>query len=240
MTERKELILEYLIVEYVKTAQPVSSFVLQKEYNLPYSSATIRSELAELEEEGFLVQIHTSSGRVPSDKGYRYYVNRLLGRQEILKQYIKKTHNILDEFSRIQEIHIKLKHLLTQISSESGNVTIGKLSSNVVFEEGTHKFLSQPYFSSMDFIKEALDDLDSIKQNMDEIGKDLPKGNYQLYIGDENPVQSMKKYSVIVGKCTIDQDDGIIVMIGPKSMEYAKNIALIEYVLNPNNYNEDE
>ena len=229
MTERKELILEYLIVEYVKTAQPVSSFVLQKEYNLPYSSATIRSELAELEEEGFLVQIHTSSGRVPSDKGYRYYVNRLLGRQEILKQYIKKTHNIL-----------KLKHLLTQISSESGNVTIGKLSSNVVFEEGTHKFLSQPYFSSMDFIKEALDDLDSIKQNMDEIGKDLPKGNYQLYIGDENPVQSMKKYSVIVGKCTIDQDDGIIVMIGPKSMEYAKNIALIEYVLNPNNYNEDE
>ena len=104
MNARKQQFLEYVILDYIDTAQPVSSFCIQKKYQLPYSSATIRNELSELEEEGYLTQVHTSSGRIPTDKGYRYYVNRLLGRQEILKQYASVTHRLLNDINKINNV----------------------------------------------------------------------------------------------------------------------------------------
>jgi transcriptional regulator of heat shock response len=239
MDERKQQFLEYVILDYIDTAQPVSSSSIQKKYQLPYSSATIRNDLAELEDEGYLMQVHTSSGRIPTDKGYRYYVNRLLGRQEILKQYASVTHTFLNDMNTIQEIHLKLKNLLLSFAQESGNVAMGKLSTDLIFEEGVATFLTQPGFSSVEFIHNALEDLEEIKSHIDEIGRDVNQGSYKLYIGEESPHTSMHKYSVIVGKFSIDSDDGTIVVVGPKGMQYAKNIALVEYMLNNDTYEEE-
>ncbi len=240
MESRKEQFLEYVILDYIDTAQPVSSFTIQKKYQLPYSSATIRNELAELEEDGYLTQVHTSSGRIPTDKGYRYYVNRLLGRQEILRQYASVTHKLLNDMNKMNELHLKLKKLLLSFANESGNVAMGKLSSDLIFEEGVSNFLTQPRFSSVEFIRTALEDLEEIKSHIDEISQDVSQGSYKLYIGEESPHTSMHKYAVIVGKFSIDSDDGTIVVVGPKGMQYAKNIALVEYMLNSNNNYEEE
>ena len=239
MTERKQYLLEYVILQYIETAQPVSSLVLQQRYDLPYSSATIRNELAELEMEGYLMQVHTSSGRIPTDQGYRHYVNRLLARQEILRQYASITHTFLEDLGKINEIHLKLKNLLLALASESGNVAMGKLSSDAIFEEGVSHFLTQPSFSSVAFIHNALNDLQEIKYHIDEISQDVEQGSYKLYIGEESPLKSMHNYAVIVGKFSIDSDDGTIVVVGPKGMQYAKNIALVEYMLS-NDSNEEE
>lgn len=239
MDTRKQQFLEYVILDYIDTAQPVSSFGIQRKYNLPYSSATIRNELAELEDEGYLTQLHTSSGRVPTDKGYRYYVNKLLGRQEILRQYASVTHRLLGDINKMSEIHLKLKKLLLSFAQESGNVAMGKLSSDFIFEEGVSNFLTQPGFSSVEFIHNALEDLQDIKEHIDEIGRDVSQGSYKLYIGEESPHSSMHNYSVIVGKFSIDSDDGTIVVVGPKGMHYAKNIALVEYMLNNDQYEEE-
>lgn len=239
MDMRQQQLLEYVILEYIDTAQPVSSFSIQKRYNLNYSSATIRNELAELELQGYLTQVHTSSGRVPTDKGYRYYVNRLLGRQEILRQYASITHQILNDMNKMDEIHLKLKKLLFSFANESGNIAMGKLSSDLIFEEGMSNFLTQPGFSSLEFIHNALEDLEEIKTHIDEISKDVSRGSYKLYIGEESPHSAMHNYAVIVGKFSIDSDDGTIVVVGPKGMQYAKNIAIVEYMLNNNNYDEE-
>lgn len=239
MESRKEQFLEYVILDYIDTAQPVSSFTIQRRYKLPYSSATIRNELAELEYEGYLTQVHTSSGRIPTDKGYRYYVNRLLGRQEILRQYASVTHRLLNDMNKMNEIHLKLKRLLLSFAHESGNVAMGKLSSDLIFEEGVSNFLTQPGFSSVEFIRNAIEDLEEIKSHIDEISQDVNNGSYKLYIGEESPHSSMHKYAVIVGKFSIDSDDGTIVVVGHKGMQYAKNIALVEYMLNSNNYEEE-
>ena len=240
MEIRKQQLLEYVILDYIDTAQPVSSFIIQKKYQLPYSSATIRNELSELEEAGYLMQVHTSSGRIPTDKGYRYYVNRLLGRQEILKQYASATHKLLADMNKMNEIHLKLKKLLFSFANESGNVAMGKLSTDLIFEEGVYNFLTQPGFSSVEFIHNALEDLEKIKSHIDEISLDVAKGSYKLYIGEESPHTAMHNYAVIVGKFSIDSDDGTIVIVGPKGMQYAKNIALVEYMLNNNNYDEED
>lgn len=74
---RKEKILKLIVDQFIKTAEPVGSNVLIQQFDLPYSSATIRNDMAELEEAGYLEKTHTSSGRVPSAKGYRYYVENL-------------------------------------------------------------------------------------------------------------------------------------------------------------------
>lgn len=75
--DRKEMILKYIIEQFIKTAQPVGSINLIEQYKLEYSSATVRSEMQELENMGYLEKRHTSSGRVPSAKGYRYYIDHL-------------------------------------------------------------------------------------------------------------------------------------------------------------------
>jgi heat-inducible transcriptional repressor len=75
MTQRQEKILQAIIEEYAEVASPVGSSLLSKIFNV--SSATIRSEMVALEREGFIKQPHTSAGRIPTDKGYRYYVNQL-------------------------------------------------------------------------------------------------------------------------------------------------------------------
>jgi heat-inducible transcriptional repressor len=74
LDERKAYILATVVYEYVATAEPVASQTLTQKYNLGVSSATVRNEMAELEAAGYLVQPHTSAGRVPSDAGYRTYV----------------------------------------------------------------------------------------------------------------------------------------------------------------------
>ena len=77
LDDRKKKVLQAIVEEYINTAEPVSSNALISKYDLNYSSATIRNEMADLEKKGLLDKMHTSSGRVPSAKGYRYYVDEL-------------------------------------------------------------------------------------------------------------------------------------------------------------------
>ena len=108
LDDRKRKILEAVIEEYNKTAEPVSSSKIVSDYNLDFSSATIRNEMAELEELGYLEQPHTSSGRIPSSKGYRLYIDTIMKEKNltvrekenidaILQSDIAKFENIIKE-----------------------------------------------------------------------------------------------------------------------------------------------
>lgn len=77
LDDRKKKVLQAIVEEYINTAEPVSSGALTNNHDLNYSSATIRNEMADLEKSGYLEKTHTSSGRIPSEKGYRYYVDEL-------------------------------------------------------------------------------------------------------------------------------------------------------------------
>ena len=81
LTDRQLLILQVIIEDFIRSAQPVGSRSLSKKEEITFSSATIRNEMSDLEEIGFIEKTHTSSGRVPSEKGYRYYVDHLLSPQ---------------------------------------------------------------------------------------------------------------------------------------------------------------
>lgn len=90
LTERRQRLLQLIIDEYVTTAQPVGSTAIVEKYGLPVSPATIRNEMGRLEDEGYIAQPHTSAGRVPTDQGYRYYVEALM-REESLPAETQQT-----------------------------------------------------------------------------------------------------------------------------------------------------
>jgi heat-inducible transcriptional repressor len=108
LSERRRKLLGFIIDEYVTTAQPVGSNALVEKYRLPISAATIRSEMAALEDEGYIAQPHTSAGRVPTDRGYRYYVEALMREEKVpeeLEQMIRhqfhQAARELEEWARL-------------------------------------------------------------------------------------------------------------------------------------------
>lgn len=96
LNERKRKILQAIIDEYIGTAEPVGSRAISKKQDLGLSSATIRNEMADLEEMGYIIQPHTSAGRVPSDAGYRFYVNQLMQRYQLGMEEIARLQNELE------------------------------------------------------------------------------------------------------------------------------------------------
>jgi heat-inducible transcriptional repressor len=104
LDERKAAILEAVVSEYVETAQPVGSAHLAQSGDLGVSAATVRNEMAALEHEGYLTQPHTSAGRVPTEKGYRFFVDRMAGRRQLrpeelttVREFFAHAHGELEQ-----------------------------------------------------------------------------------------------------------------------------------------------
>ncbi len=114
LDSRKKKVLQAIVEEYINTAEPVSSKALVNNYDLDYSSATIRNEMADLEKNGFLDKTHTSSGRVPSAKGYRFYVDELLKDDNISLEEIKYISSKLE--TKVNEIDDLTKITMNTIS----------------------------------------------------------------------------------------------------------------------------
>jgi heat-inducible transcriptional repressor len=122
LDKRKAYILATVVYEYIATAEPVGSQTLTQKYNLGVSSATVRNEMAELEAGGYLVQPHTSSGRIPSDAGYRTYVDRLMEPEELGVEDRRRISDELRDASR------ELDEII-----ESTTRLLGRLSNNLAF-----------------------------------------------------------------------------------------------------------
>ena len=118
MDERQKKILQAIVDSYIRSAEPVGSRAISRNYGLGISAATIRNEMADLEEKGYLAQPHTSAGRIPSDKGYRFYVDCLMPKGElnpVETQYIQKEY---EERRQEMEQLIKLtSKLLAQVTN---------------------------------------------------------------------------------------------------------------------------
>ena len=128
LSERKMRILKTLIDDYIQTAQPVGSRTISKKHELGLSSATIRNEMADLEEMGFITQPHTSAGRVPSDKGYRLYVDHLMQAHILAMEDIKQIKNAIE--LRMNEINTLIVRASDIISIITGYTSIA-LSPNL-------------------------------------------------------------------------------------------------------------
>ena len=135
LDDRKRKVLQAIVEEYINTAEPVSSNALITKYDLQCSSATIRNEMADLEKRGLLDKMHTSSGRIPSAKGYRYYVDELLKDDNISLEEVKYISDKLE--TKVNEIEDLTKITANTISeiTHYTTVTIGPKASEQIITE---------------------------------------------------------------------------------------------------------
>lgn len=135
LDERKKKVLQAIVEEYINTAEPVSSNAITQNHGLECSSATIRNEMSELEKTGFLDKTHTSSGRIPSEKGYRYYVDELLNDNDISLEEIKYISSKLE--TKVNEIEDLTKITANTISEVTHytTVSIGLKTTKQLIEE---------------------------------------------------------------------------------------------------------
>lgn len=135
LDDRKKRVLQAIVEEYINTAEPVSSNALTNSYGLNCSSATIRNEMADLEKSGYLDKTHTSSGRIPSEKGYRYYVDELINDNNISLEEIKYISSKLE--TKVSEIEDLTKLTATTISeiTHYTTVSIGPKNDEQLIEE---------------------------------------------------------------------------------------------------------
>lgn len=209
LNERKLKILQAIIANYLDTAEPVGSRTISKNYNLGVSPATIRNEMSDLEELGFIMQPHTSAGRIPSDKGYRLYVDMLMsakndnskhvehvealihkaGRIEVLLQEIAtilaKETNLTAVVSTLQYSKCTIKNVqLIELEEKKVLVVIvtdGNLANNYVFN--VNKVVNQPSLNKLSYILN--DQLHGL--NVEEINLPLIE-KVKAFAGDQDEI----------------------------------------------------
>jgi len=240
ITERQTEILNRIVQEYIDSARPVSSQLLEKKYDFCICPAMIRIEMQKLTDADFLIQPHTSAGRVPTDKGYRFFVNNLFARQNFAKQNLggfekgipeeKDFLKLEDLIEREIEDTVKFLQSLTKnLASFSSNLALGYLLDEDIFwKEGWEGVLQEPEFKEPKVIS---DFADVIKQFEEGIEDFKINSGIKIYIGRENPFSKAKEFSIILSGCHFpNEKKGVLALLGPKRMAYDKNINSLNYL----------
>ena len=234
-SERQEKILNTIVREYVDSAQPVSSQSLEKKYDFGICPATIRIEMQKLTDTGFLYQPHTSAGRVPTDKGYRFFVDNLFARQNFVKQNLggfekgfpkeKTLLKVEDLIEREMGDGVRFLQSLTKnlASFSSNSLALGYLFDEDLFwKEGWEDVLGEPEFKETKVITDFADVIKHFEKEIEDI---KINSEIKVYIGKENPFSKAKEFSIIISSCHFpDKEKGVLAIAGPKRMAYDKNI----------------
>ncbi len=221
MTERQEKILAAIIEQYAEVASPVGSSLLAKVFNV--SSATIRAEMAQLEEAGYITQPHTSAGRVPTDKGYRYYVNNLTGEQvPTMERRAERALSARVHHGGMPERTIRnAVDTLVELTHNLGLATIG----NQLYMSGLSNLFGQPEFMNAGQVQQVARLLDNLEPWLREAAPNEP---LSVYIGRENPIGRGAGCSLIISRFRSPfSDRSYIGILGPTRQSYRDVMGLV-------------
>lgn len=225
---RRRAVLASTINRYIKDASPVSSDDLAQDFDL--SPATIRNILAELEDTGYLTHPYTSGGRMPTYKGYRYYVDFLLSQMRMFqgeKERITKEYRM--RIKRIEDTLERTSDLVSQITHYAGIVSFIDWEDKL-FYKGVSFILDQPEFQNFDKMRILIGMIEDKKRLLNIINKDFDE-KVKVYIGDEIECPEMRNCSIVVsGYRRKSKPSGRIAVLGPMRMEYSHIIPSLEYI----------
>jgi transcriptional regulator of heat shock response len=226
-TKRQKLILKDLVESYIEQGKPVSSEKISKISNLKLSPAAFRIELAALEEKDLIYHPYVSSGGIPTDKGFRHFVDFLMDDEELASQEKEELANRLSCFSN--EYNKFIKTAVKVLSDISSYISLGTLPNGDVYHSGIVNLLREVSF---DFGENTLGTIEII-DNFDQYIHLLPKEfeSYKIYIGKENPIKGIENYGMIITSYELrNWGKGIIGIIGPKRISYQKIKSLLIYM----------
>lgn len=223
MTERQILILRSIVEQYAEVASPVGSSLLAKVFNV--SSATIRAEMAELERLGYITQPHTSAGRVPTDKGYRFYVNSITEDGQPVASSERRAERALA--ARVQGSGVPERTIrtavdtLVELTHNLGLATIG----NQLYISGLSNLFGQPEFVQAGQVQQVARLLDNLEPWLREAA---PNQALNVYIGRENPIGRSAGCSLIISRFRSPySNNSYIGILGPTRQSYRDVMQLV-------------
>lgn len=226
---RRRAVLSATINRYIQEAIPVASGGLASAFDL--SSATIRNIFADLERDGLLTHPYTSGGRVPTDKGYRYYVDFLLAQMELLdddKERIAREYK--RKIKHLEEALEETSEILSEITHYAGIVSFLQWQDKL-FYRGLSHILEQPEFqNNLERIRILVKMIEDKKNLLEIINRDF-KEKVKVYIGKDLSCCGMENCSLVVSSYRLkNKPSGRLAVLGPVRMEYRHIIPILEYV----------
>lgn len=232
LTSRQIEILKAIITEYTETGQPVGSEVLEKKYKLGVSPATIRNEMVELAKKGYIKKTHFSSGRIPSAKGFRFYIQNLMKQKELSTvDEVSYKNSVWDER---KDIHRLLSQATKVLARRTGLLSISTTDQGDLFYSGTANLLTLPEFLDLSFSRIFFNRLDEIGYWM-KILDDFERLGEEIlyYLGEEDfSDPQFENCGGVFGEFEGENIKGIIGVVGPKRMYYDLIIPQIRYFSN--------
>jgi heat-inducible transcriptional repressor len=228
LTARQTQILKALIDEYISTADAVGSENLDKKYNLGVSPATIRNEMVTLTKLGYLKQLHTSAGRVPTPSAMKFFINQLMDEKEMsLADEVKAKEEVWDVRADLDDLLQEATHAL---ADRTKSLAVAATDEGKVYHSGYSNVFSNPEFNNMktcanlfSFIEEA----DRIQDLFFE--RPLSGSPIDVFFGEELGWPEMYPIGVVTTHFKIKGKDGAIAVIGPVRLSYPTVIPVLRY-----------
>lgn len=234
MNARSQSILEAAVKEHIKTGEPVSSKEIAKKYDFGVKDATIRNELNQLTKDGFLKQAHTSGGRIPTDKGYQFFVEKTNdnvsdSRKLLRERTASKLNRELKKGS--------LKDFVEAFSKETRLLGVGQMEKGMeVYKSGLNDLFEHLDVETKSEMQEVIRDFEMLDTRLAEISDELCQGlmSPQVFIGKKSPITQSENLSVIVDSFDMNGNRVLVAIVGPKRMEYERYLKLL------NSFHQDE
>ena len=224
-------------------AAPVGSVTLAKLFQV--SSATVRAEMALLEELGYIAQPHTSAGRVPTDAGYRYYVNTLSEHPEkmeifasaALESGASREVNSSERANRALEVRVSsqtradyaIRRAVDSLVELTGNLGLATIGDQL-YMSGMSRLFTQPEFLDNERVRAVAKLLDNLEPWLREAAPGQP---LNIFIGQENPIGKTSQVSLIISRFRSPySDNSYIGVLGPTRQNYGRVISLVRYAGN--------
>lgn len=225
LSDRLSSILEAAIAEFIETGEPVSSGGLFRHNKFGVKPATIRNELSALTEAGYLEQPHISGGRVPTDRGYEFYVERRMG--SLIGPSLAAVSRIIELIEAdLQEN--EWEDFISDVSERLGVLSVGyDPREEWVCKVGLHELVTDVGAEDPRDILAVVDDFEAMDERLTKLAKHLGGGKPMVFIG-ESPITESPKLSVIADRYRVDGKDLILAAVGPKRMDYARNIGFFK------------
>ncbi|MBR6965351.1 transcriptional regulator [Candidatus Saccharibacteria bacterium] len=223
LTERQKEILRAIIEEYAETASPVGSIMMAKLFEV--SPATIRAEMARLESYGLIAQPHTSAGRVPTDAGYRFYVNSLNdGSIENTASVDRGTHALEVRVTSQSRADAAIRGAVDSLVELTGNLGLATIDGQL-YLAGVSRLFAQPEFIDNARVQAVAKLLDNLEPWLREAAPGEP---LNIFIGHENPIGKNSEVALIISKFRSPfSDNSYIGVLGPTRQNYGRVMSLV-------------
>lgn len=234
ITTRQKEILCQIVEEYAETASPVGSVTMAKLFGV--SPATIRAEMARLEALGLIAQPHTSAGRVPTDAGYRFYVNSLENgamaseqSEAAMKSLERGAHAIEVRIASQSQTEAAIRRAVDSLVELTGNLGLATISGQL-YLSGISQLFTQPEFMDTRRVQAVAKLLDNLEPWLREAAPGEP---LNIFIGQENPIGKNSEVSLIISKFRSPfSDRSYIGVLGPTRQNYSRVMSLVRYTGN--------